>query len=506
MNKNIFDQKTIDIIDYIANDINNVKNPIKYYNKIYNKHFNENNINIKNLFDKLINILQNIDQSSLENTILENNNSINLTNINWTNIDNNYPYIYNAFNKLFQDDNKSFISFDKFNDLYNKKKFNINDFTEYYDNYLDKQFNHIFLKKINLLEKQSNNIYEIIDILKYFQYGSFISLDIKHYVETNINNCDIYEFDHLKLYFFSSVPILTNTVKYNIIKHIFIVSKWMYSIKYPLANSANNSANSTNSTNKIKFIYFDCPIEKTINLSKKFNDFKYLSSQNINSGLSSSNNLLMIWRREEFIKVLIHELIHYLDIDVKYDSNFDKLFTNIGEINYPILVNETITEIQAQFLHTIYVTNNLTNNLTNNANNTNNPNNEFDTFKLLYQYEHIFSWYQFAKIMEYYQIEKFKKKYIKEKFNQSTNAYSYYILKSIFGLDFATILLSLDHFNILIKDKENNCNVNSCKIIVKHIIKTFKNPKKILKFINKIIKRLELFNNTLRMTIFTIDI
>ena len=51
----------------------------------------------------------------------------------------------------------------------------------------------------------------------------------------------------------------------------------------------------------------------------------------------------MIWRREEVLKVFIHELIHYLDLDVKNDINLTKIFNyNIGKIEQPILINETM--------------------------------------------------------------------------------------------------------------------------------------------------------------------
>ena len=504
----IFNKTTLDNIEYISNDMMYVKNPMKYYNRLFNNHLNTNFVQMQNLFDqltlKLLNITNQYTQNNsnnLLNQLVKNKTSIKWTNTTKKNME--FPHIYNAIIELFKKNNKPIMSFEKFNDLYNKKIIKITDFDDYLNNYLNNQFTNLFNNfTLNGQQQPQENITdEIINILKYFENGTFISLDVKQYVETNINCCDIYDFEHLKLYFFTSDKNMDKT-NINIIKHIVIISKWIHSL---------------NPVYKIKFVYFDCPIPKKLNrclniqshtheqqdLHKDDKNYKYLSSQNINSGSSSSNNMLMIWRREEFTKVLIHELIHYLDMDVKYDDNFNKLFSNIGSINYPILVNETITEIQAQFLNTIYITGQL-------------KNNNFDTFKTLYQFEHIFSWYQFAKIMEYYEIEKFKKKYIIEKFNQSTNAFSYYILKSILGLNFATILLSLNHFIKLIQPtqptqliqptRKIQCNVNKCNPLVKHIIKTLTNPKKIIKFLNKVIKRLEFFDETLRMTIFNIEI
>ena len=126
-------------------------------------------------------------------------------------------------------------------------------------------------------------------------------------------------------------------------------------------------------------------------------------------------------------------------------------------------------------------------------------------FNTLYKYEQIFSWYQFSKIMDYYGIEKFKQKHIEKKFNQSTNVFVYYILKSILTLNFASIILQLNHIANKINIK-SNCNVNNCIPLVKHIKKILIKPKKIIKLINKVIKRLEFFDETLRMTVFGIKI
>jgi hypothetical protein len=500
MNNFVFEQKTIDILEFISNDITNIKNPIKYFNRIYKNHLKQNNDFILDLFNKLTTKLNEskkyVDSLEIKNKHLVKICWDNLSNLsNLKNYDHNYPMFYNAVMTLLTNANKQLISFEKFNDLYNKKKISPNDVKPYFEKYADLYYSS-FGENITSIDYNNNvnninndellkqkYIQEIINALKYFQNGHFVSLNIKHYVENNINSCKIYDFDFIKIYFFSNNNITQTHEK--LIYELLIISKWIHSI------SPNY---------KINFMYFDCPINKTMEFTTNTQNtqnsisFKYLSTQNVNSGSSSSNNCLMIWRREEVFKVLIHELIHYLNLDVKYDMTLNKLFNyNIGKIKYPILINETITEILAQFFHTIYINNKIK------------QDSDFERFCLLYEYEQIFSWYQFAKIMEYYGIEKFKEKYIRKKFNQSTNVFVYYILKSILTLNFADIL---GKFNYLHNTNNTNtdytskeCNVNECIPLVKYIKKTLSNPKKIIKFINKIIKRLEFFDNTLRMTI-----
>jgi len=480
MNKFNFEKKTYDIIEYISNDILNIKNPIKYQNKIFNNHWNKYNNKIYDLFVILIDKLKN--SIMTYNTESINDPNTKVFSHNWINNESSEPLIFKAiYEKL---DKK--LSFNQFNDAYNKKEINIKDFKTIIDDYINIHFIDNFSKQLineQTEQTEQTQIYidEIINVFKYFHMGSFISLDIKSYVENKINNCEIYEFDHLKLYFFTSTSTDIK-IKNNLIKYIYIISKWIYSL---------------NPIYKIKLAYYDTPFDKKLDFINK--KFKFLSIQNINSGSSSSNNFIMIWRREELCKVLIHEIIHYLDIDVKHDENFNNLFNyNMGQIKYPILINETITEIQAQFLHTIYIS-------YLSMDKTDNTDHIYDTFKILYQYELIFSWYQFSKIMDYYNIEKFKKKYLIKNFNQSTNVFTYYILKCLLTLNFATILFSLNHLTRLINiPKKNKCNVYSCSPIIKHIISNLKNPsKKLLKFINKIIKKLEFFDDSLRMTIFS---
>ena len=52
---------------------------------------------------------------------------------------------------------------------------------------------------------------------------------------------------------------------------------------------------------------------------------KILSAVNVNSGYTSFYNDLreiVIYRKEEWFKVLIHELMHYYDYDIKTTINF----------------------------------------------------------------------------------------------------------------------------------------------------------------------------------------
>ena len=408
---------TFNTLNYISNNIFNNNNPIKYHNQIFNNIWNENSDNLNNLINKLS-----------DNLISIINNNINFINTNyfeWTNIKHEYPLCYNYK-----------ISYDEFINKYQLRELILN------SNYK------------TLIKKYTVNLSdEILELLNDFQNGHFIGLNIKLYVENYINKCYKFEFDHIIIYYF------TNEICYKILKHIYIISLWIYNL---------------NPIYKIKFIYFDTPLKKELN-----KESKYLSSEHVNSGASLSGKYLMIWRREEITKVLIHELIHYLNIDLKYDTNINKIINNkIGIFKYPILINESITEILTQFLHSIYISAYQKGSL-------------IDNVKTIYNYEQIFSWYQFSKIMNFFNITKFDNDIIKKQFNQTTNVFSYYILKSILTIRFTDIILQIN---------TENCNAYKCSIIENYINNNLSNIP--IKLLNKIIKHLKLNDNSLKMTVF----
>lgn len=408
---------TFDTLNYISNDISNKKNPIKYHNQIFNNVWNENSSNLTELINTLSNDLlyiidKNIDLSKI-------------TEFRWKNIKHDYPLCY-----------KNDIPYDQFIKKHQLKQINLENNYEL------------------LIKKYTENLSdEILSLLVDFQNGYFISLDIKLYVENNIDKCFKYQFDHMDLYYF------TDKLSKKLLKHIYTISLWIYNL---------------NPLYKIKFIFFDTPLKKELN-----QESKYLSSQHVNSGASLSGSYLMIWRREEITKVLIHELIHYLNIDLKYDKNINKIIkNNIGAYKYPILINESITEILTQFLHSVYISIYQKGSL-------------LDNVKTIYNYEQIFSWYQFSKIMNFFNISNFNQDLINQNFNQTSNVFAYYILKSILTINFPQIILNIN---------TKKCNVYKCPFVEQYLNNQLSN--KPIQLLNKVIKHLKLNDNSLKMSIF----
>lgn len=453
---------SITTLKYIMEDIQCNKKLFIHHNNFFNKNWNKYYSQLTNLFNimssNLNKIMQNITFDQIDN--------YKLSFKNWINYEHNETFNYQYY--LIKNRN---ITFEEFKINYNKRHISLNNIN--FASYIIRYSN------LDIIDDK-----RIIELLNGIQNGIFVSLDIKYYIENCIDLYENYNFPNLNIDFFCSSK-KDKKDKIKTIMNFYLISEWILILF-------------GKSGQKINLVYFDTPLIKKIDKS-----YNFLSSQNVNSGSTSKGKNLMIWRSEESSKVLIHELLHYLNKDTKYIYLFNDIIKiKLGNIDYPILINETIIEIQAQFLHTIYVSNILCKNC------------NIDTFKILYNYEQIFSWYQFAKIMDFFSIKIFNEKNLINNFNQSSNVFSYYILKSILNLHFGDILLKLSHFikltnintNNILDEYNNYLQLSNC-------INNYIN-KLPIKLINNIIKHFpptkdthakckkKLNNNSLNMSIF----
>lgn len=80
-----------------------------------------------------------------------------------------------------------------------------------------------------------------------------------------------------------------------------------------------------------------------------------ISSLCVNSGVTFQDTLkhIRIWRREEFKKVLIHELIHYYELEK--GNNFATQFPINVSNNYPHYSKEIFTELQTWLFNLLWV-------------------------------------------------------------------------------------------------------------------------------------------------------
>lgn len=170
--------------------------------------------------------------------------------------------------------------------------------------------------------------------------NKFISIDIQHDMETSDIVFSKYLIDgEHDLYLF--VPNGHDPPNINLICIIFDIMKNI-AIRYNL----------------------DVPkIDLTVlysNQKKKIpHNTKILCSDNINSGSTYSGKSIVCWRKEEFYKVLIHELFHYYRFDFSsHDPYYPELEhminTNIN-IDGVDMLNESYTETIAIIINSLLI-------------------------------------------------------------------------------------------------------------------------------------------------------
>jgi hypothetical protein len=180
------------------------------------------------------------------------------------------------------------------------------------------------------------------------------------------------------------------------------------------------------------------------NLKKLFpqNPDQTLNEDNVNSGVTIFNEterVIIIYRKEEIYKVLLHEMIHYYEIDFhNYDASYDRYFINKYAIqvqqpyknrNNPLALFESYTDSVACYGHMI------TNILFKSDKNI--PENILlDTIKETLEKETKHYKLQASKILKFSNLK------------EDSHCFSYYIVKSCIYSNFDKFLEFIDHNGI----------------------------------------------------------
>jgi hypothetical protein len=222
----------------------------------------------------------------------------------------------------------------------------------------------------------------------------------------------------------------------------------------------------SNRKQPIKIVILCSNIKKNIKWGNRV-----LGPINANSGSTLIGSFINLWRKEEFEKVLIHELIHYFELDYGISTIFnDKVrqyYNRHFNINGSTIPNETYTDMLTIIIHTIYI-----------IFMTGKSINEFSN---LIEIEIGFSILQVSKILRKFGYNTFNELYDKNKsINQYTSIFSYYIAKSalLFNMnslldylgDDITVKINVDDYIKLLdsslKDRQYQVCINNMLDIV----------------------------------------
>ena len=311
-------------------------------------------------------------------------------------------------------------------------------------------------------------------------------------ISFNYNN-----YSHLLNYIFVAENIKLNIKK--TIKSVFIIKYKNININLFCKYKTKNKTVSKIISNILNIIlicceYFNNKNEIIINLflssiKKVFNNNKILGPENSNSGFTHypngiyENGEIVIFREEEYQKVLFHECIHAFRIDMKlWNNNLNEKVYNtycldINEKN-KININETYVEFLASLFNQIFIIISL--------------NLKLSLINKIFEYEKIYSLSKSYQILKHYKYN-IKNIFRSEKcntFNQKTSILSYYIFKT--ALQFNTKKI----FDFYLKDnydiyKFNDLIKKSMSIFIKNNV--FKENNSIM-----------FYGKTLRMTLFSI--
>jgi hypothetical protein len=143
-----------------------------------------------------------------------------------------------------------------------------------------------------------------------------------------------------------------------------------------------------------------------------------ITCNHVNSGLcyvnSGENDLnIILHRKEEFYKVLTHEMLHLYDVipfDELVQKEYERMFNGIKHIN----ANEALVELNAMIINCIII--NQIHNI---------------PFNVLINREHNWSNHQMKKMKAHFNMKGINTEKERVKWKESTSAFSYYIIKTI---------------------------------------------------------------------------
>ena len=303
-----------------------------------------------------------------------------------------------------------------------------------------------FIKKINSNQKESNiKVYNLIN--KFYSIFLISQKNIeKYFLNTkNLNNKPL-----LKKEYYSSIKFFDFNYVNNLLENQFtgrLISNIINEIKYKKIIRIENfsieifyNESYLNEINNLIFhliLIYDI-LKKFFNKKQNFKlnlvvfyiDIKkeydynknYISTENINSGFYF-NKQIILYRKEEILKVYIHEILHLFGLDdLNYlKKNNDKKLVEIFNLNSFNFFNESYIEFFAIIFHTLYISC-----LYSKAYNS-----IFFNFEKFMKYEIIFSLIQTSKFLNYHNLEflDFFKRIIYNKYKENTNSFSYIYLK-----------------------------------------------------------------------------
>lgn len=305
----------------------------------------------------------------------------------------------------------------------------------------------------------SINTHHIVNNIKQSSKESYSSMEVDSpFISNNINE----EIQTLNNYYSFELRTHKSVINVNIYYSDEDLTEFLRVIKIAISFIFNISKhNVLNCT----INYYLSGAEKIMDCDKDYSIHEF-SQKEINSGsCNPGKSIINIWRKEEILKVTLHECMHLLEYD---HTDEDYLLKELYKKKYNVSsasmnIFEAYTEIWAELMN-CYLVNKL-------------MNGNQHTFVKFLEYEKYFSHYQAAKI---FHIKSLKEKIID--LNKYTNVLPYYIIK-------CEIFNNLREFLNHCRNKNNNIDYVKIQDNFKEFLDGLEVCKKDTKLFTKINKK-----------------
>ena len=341
--------------------------------------------------------------------------------------------------------------------------------TELYNDIM-KSYNfliHLKNTKNNYYTVTTKKIQSSIEITK---PQNFNSHSFPELVRTQIDEMALSEITYhfslfgrnIKIYFIveeANVELKMET--YN--KHMDNIIMWLYIL---------NQYASKNCSNTLKVYFYFTTLEKHLPKS----NISILDENNVNTAFTTTcpkDSEIVVFRKEEWFKVFIHETFHNFGLDFS-DMNNDvatKCILNIFNVNSSVNLYESYTEFWAEIINSLFCS-------FTTLKDKNNLNEFLSHAEFFINFERTYSFFQLVKTLHFMGLT-YKDLYSKNErsrvirenlYKEKTNVLSYYVIKTILINNYQSFLFWCKTNNLsLLQFKKTPVNqMEYCKFIEKN--------------------------------------
>ena len=322
------------------------------------------------------------------------------------------------------------------------------------------------LRTIYILYLDRNLPSDIVELLGYYPQvrGEFTSLDIQNEIDIGLKKNQRVQIERngivLNLLIFSDDKIKIGD---DFLNRCFYMDSLLKSVNLNRRNKINLEVWLSNKKK-------DLPAKR---------DMKYIGPKEVNSGcntFSMEGNRVSVWRKEEFPKVLIHELVHSLGLekhnDYKEVKEFIYNYFDVGRSNN-LNVFECYVELMAEIVNLLLLNRSDFNRLIN-----------FELDHCLFQVGKILNYFGYSRWGQFYRKSGWMEQEKTGKYQQRSNVFSYFIFRAMVMYnmdDFINLCFNKNTRHFLKQDFESK----ELLIIVKKTLSDVNFEKKVNDYIKK---------------------